>query len=90
MSDAFHHYRELETALIRMRWLHNGLESPEEDDLLDEMDGVWWELTPDEQDRLNREGPKTLIRDQVPATRTTVDVDVWSYSDLPPRRKEAA
>jgi hypothetical protein len=90
MSDALARYRELEGKLLHTRWVHGGLESSEEDDLLEEMDGVWWELAPEEHALLNSEGSKTLIRDRVPATRTTVDVDVWSYSDLPPRGREAA
>lgn len=90
MSDALKRYRELEARLVRARWIHVGIESTEEDEVLDQMDGAWSMLSTEEQATLNAEGAQSLLRDEHPATRITEDEDVWLFPDLPPRRKEVA
>jgi hypothetical protein len=52
MSEALDAYRKWEQRLLRVRQ-----ETPEEDEILDSMDVLWWELTPDEQEMLRNEGP---------------------------------
>jgi len=89
-SEALERYRALESQLVRVRWIHGGLESPEEDDILDEMDGAWSKLTNEERVQINAEPSRSLLRAGAPATRLMRDADVWTYPELPPRRKEAA
>lgn len=90
MSEALARYRRLEAQLVQTRWIHRGLESPEEDDILDKMDGAWSRLSAEEQIEVSAEPVRSLLRDGLPAVRVTHDEDVWSYSELPPRRKEVA
>jgi hypothetical protein len=49
MSDALSQYKQLLQHLSSVQALSKGGDSPEEDDLLDRMDGVWFQLTPEEQ-----------------------------------------
>ena len=63
MSDALQQHRALERELIYIRWKYAGLESEEEESILDAMEEVWYELSEEEQDELNSEGTKSLIRD---------------------------
>jgi len=49
MSKAFDEYTILLESLNRVRTLHHGAESPEEDKLLDDMDAVWLLLTDEER-----------------------------------------
>ncbi|HSN98910.1 MAG TPA: hypothetical protein VLS89_11515 [Candidatus Nanopelagicales bacterium] len=90
MSEALAKYRQLEEKLVRIRWIHRGIESPEEDDILEQMDSAWSRLTADEQAQVNAEPVRSLIREGRPTTRSMVDEDVWSYLELPPRSKEVA
>jgi len=48
-------YRELERQRVQIRHDHHDQDSPEEDDLLDQMDGVWLGLTDKEQAELGQE-----------------------------------
>jgi hypothetical protein len=57
MSDSLARYREMQRDLVRLRRRHHGAESPEEDELLERMDEVWWTLTPSEREVLRAEGP---------------------------------
>ncbi len=61
--DALQRYRALEEALIHIRWQHAGLESAEEEPVLDSMEEIWYELSEEQQNELNSEGTKSLIRD---------------------------
>ena len=63
MSDALQQHRALERELIYIRWKHAGLESEEEESILDTMEEIWYELSEEEQNELNSEGTKSLIRD---------------------------
>jgi len=86
MSESLQRYRELERKLIRVRWLNRGLESEEEDRLLDEMDVVWWQLAEAEREMLQQEKPKSLIREAAGAggPREPQDVDVRHAPVSPP------
>jgi len=55
MTEHFISYLELEVRLLELRRVHS--DSPEGDIILDEMDKHWWQLSPDEQDWINRRGP---------------------------------
>jgi hypothetical protein len=90
MSEALAKYRGLEEELVRVRWIHRGLESAEEDDILEKMDGVWSQLTAGERAAVSAEPGRSLLREGRPTTRSIVDEDVWVYQELPPRRKEVA
>jgi hypothetical protein len=90
MSEALARYRQLENELVRIRWIHRGLESPEEDDILDKMDAAWSRLSSAEQAKVSAEPVRSLLRKGHLIERTMVDEDVWNYRELPPRRKEVA
>jgi hypothetical protein len=45
-------YISLLNDLVKIRELHNGLESNEEDNLLDKMDAIWLDLTDEERAKL--------------------------------------
>lgn len=49
MTKEFVRYRRLERRLGITRWRHDGGESAEEDEILDEMDAAWMDLTESEQ-----------------------------------------
>ena len=90
MTEALAKYRRLDQELVRVRWIHRGLESPEEDEILEKMDDAWSRLAADEQAQVNAEPVRSLLREGRPTTRSMVDEDVWIYRELPPRRKEVA
>ena len=78
MSEDVRRHRELERRLRHVRWLKQGLESEEEDRLLDEMDALWWELSEEERGLLD-DDPTTLLRSQpsyCPCHRISEDSDV--------------
>lgn len=87
MNDAFSRYRELEEQLVRIRWMYQGMESDEEDAILEEMDEVWWRLTEEERQRLNEQKPESLILSKAPISRHRQfnDVDIWSSPGVPVR-----
>ena len=66
MTREFVHYRQLERRLWLIRWRNAGEESVEEDEVLDEMDRTWTQLSEREQAILSCErkgravGPWTL------------------------------
>ncbi len=78
MSEAFKRYRSLERDLIYIRWQHAGLESEEEDSILEDMDVVWYELSEEEQQLLYNEGTKSLIRD----ASTTLPHSGWVEEEV--------
>ncbi len=90
MSEALAKYRSLEDELVRIRWIHRGAESPEEDELLEKMDAVWSRLSAEDQAAVSAEPIRSLVRESPLPIRTVVDEDVWVDRELPPRRKEAA
>lgn len=92
MSTALERYRRLEDDLVFLRWVNRGLESPAEDDLLDEMEEVWWQLDDQERAAVEASPPRSLIRG--PALggrhRRLVDSDVDANPTAPPRWTEEA
>lgn len=76
MSDALQRHRALERELIYIRWKHAGLESKEEEAILDAMEEIWYELSEEEQDQLNSEGTKSLIRDN--DAKSSVSTRDWT------------
>jgi len=60
MTREFVHYRQLERRLWLIRWRNAGEESVEEDEVLDEMDRTWTQLSEREQAILRTEGPQLL------------------------------
>ena len=55
-------YRELEKELIVLRTASNGHYTVAEGDVIDGMTRVWYELTLEEQDILDSEGPQAPNR----------------------------
>ena len=79
MDNLLDQYRSLEGDLIHVRWVYGGLESAEEDPILDKMEELWHDLSPQEQGQLNSEGTKSLISETLStAPRELVDVDAWA------------
>ena len=90
MSETLAKYRRFENELVRVRWIHHGLESPEEDDILERMDAAWSRLSAGEQSEVSAEPARSLLRESHLVTRKIEDENVWVYRELPPRRKEVA
>jgi hypothetical protein len=81
MSEGVRRHRELERKLRHVRWLNQGLESEEEERLLDEMEALWWELSERERGLLDKDDPTTLVRSRLsycPRHRISEDSDVWA------------
>ena len=55
MTDALQRYRVLRARLVAVRASHGDEDSAEEDQVLDEMDDVWWQLSAEEHAVLERE-----------------------------------
>ena len=62
MSDGIGRHRELERRLKHMRRANGGLESSEEEGILDEMEELWWQLSEEERKVLDKDDPESLIR----------------------------
>lgn len=62
MSPSLAKYRVLEQQLIHMRWEHDGAEAEGEEQLLERMTDVWWELDDEERALLRAEGPRSQVR----------------------------
>ena len=86
--DAWAKYERLWSQLIRIRWIHAGLESPEEDEILEQMDETWLCLTPDEQMRISVQPNRSLLRTQPSkSARELVDVTEDEFArEHSPRR----
>jgi hypothetical protein len=54
-------YRLLEEQLVAVREKYRGIETEEENDLLDQMEYVWYLLNDEEHNQLNKEPPRSLI-----------------------------
>ena len=48
--------------LIRIRWIHSGIESDEEDRILEKMDVAWWDLTEEDRKYLQGLPTRSLLR----------------------------
>ena len=84
MSEAFERYRDLERDLIYVRWQHAGFETEEEENILDAMEKVWYELSEKEQQLLYGEGTRSLIRDASMSNscRGRTHKDIWRNSSF--------
>jgi hypothetical protein len=78
MSESMKTFRELERKLMFIRFCHGGLESKDEDFVLEEMDEVWWQLSQQERDQISSEGPKTLLNQELPSP----DKNGWKDNDI--------
>lgn len=92
MTEALKRYRQLEDDLVFVRWVNRGLESEEEDKLLDEMEQAWWELDDQERALIEAAPPRSLIRESSVGGyhRRLVDSDVIVNPATPPRMTEEA
>ena len=76
-------FKELEDQVVYVRWLHEGLESAEEDALLDRLDAAYRELSLGDRARADLSPPKSKM---APRTgRILVDSDVLSRPNQSPR-----
>lgn len=62
MSDAMNRYLDSLDQLVRIRWLHEGQESPQEDELLEEMDRTWWTMAQQERDHVQSLPTRSIMR----------------------------
>ena len=85
VTKEFVHYRRLERRLWLVRWRNAGEESIEEDEILDEMDRAWRELSDREQAILRAEGARCWPMDasaqppQFEDARWIAEPEPWSY-----------
>jgi len=85
MSKELVRYRRLERRLWYTRWRHDGEESPDEDEILDEMDAAWMNLSESEQAILKTEGPRCWPMDssalppQFMDARYVSEPGAWAY-----------
>jgi hypothetical protein len=88
MNEALRRYLELDDELVAVRWRYAGNESDEEDQLLDEMDGVWWQLSESERDELRGRPPRSLLRPRAPqpGMRALFEANLVEGSHEAPRR----
>lgn len=62
MSPELVAYLALLGSLVRVRWLHAGLESSEEDTLLERMDSAWFALTEAERSYVQALPARSVLR----------------------------
>ncbi|MGA2040432.1 MAG: hypothetical protein ABSH42_14230 [Bryobacteraceae bacterium] len=85
VTREFVRYRQLERRLWLIRWRNAGDESVEEDEVLDEMDRAWIELSEREQAILRAEGPRCWPMDasalppQFADARWIAEPEAWVY-----------
>jgi len=85
VTREFVRYRQLERRLWLIRWRNAGDESVEEDEVLDEMDRAWIELSEREQAILRAEGPRCWPMDasalppQFADARWIAEPEAWAY-----------
>jgi hypothetical protein len=83
LTREFVHYRQLERRLWLVRWRNAGEESVEEDEVLDEMDTAWRQLS--ERELLRAEGPRCWPMDpsalppQFADARWIAEPEAWAY-----------
>jgi hypothetical protein len=85
MTKELVRYRRLERRLWMIRWRHDGEESTEEDEIPDEMDSAWVDLSESEQAVLRAEGPRCWPTDcsalppQFMDARYGSEPEAWAY-----------
>ena len=70
-QEAYDKYMVLEAQLMKVRRKHEGRVSEEEldameDPILDSMDPLWWEMTREEQERLEKFLNERRARSEIP------------------------
>lgn len=99
LDEPLAEYRRLAHELFVLRWSMGGRESDEEEELLEQLDEVWWRLSDEQRSTINAEPPKTLIKtDDEPAEpprleerpRHEVDSGLWAVGSTGTRRLEEA
>ena len=80
MSECYELYVALDKKWDYVRWRNNGGMSEEEEELLAEMDRVWYHLTEEEQESIDRRAPTNSVGSITPksADRCRYDVDGMS------------
>jgi hypothetical protein len=85
MTKELVRYRRLERRLWMTRWRHDGEESTDEDEILDEMDSAWMDLSESDQAVLRTEGPRCWPTDisalppQFMDARFASEPEAWAY-----------
>jgi hypothetical protein len=85
MSEQLADYRRLERRLWVARWRNDGRESAEEDQILDQLESAWMQLSDSEQALLRAEGPRCWPLDSSTAppqfedARYVFESEAWSY-----------
>jgi hypothetical protein len=85
MTKEFVRYRRLERQLWITRWRNDGAESAEEDEIPDDMECAWLDLTESEQAALKAEGPRCWPADfsalppQFLDARYVSEPEAWAY-----------
>lgn len=64
MTEAVQKVMDLLTKMLAVRDAHDGLESPEEDQLLDDLDLAWYVLTAEDQQIVRTEIARRFVKDQ--------------------------
>jgi hypothetical protein len=87
MSEGLRRYQELEDELVAVRWRYAGNASDQEDRLLDEMNGVWGQLSESERDGLRGRPPRSQLRPRAaqPGMRALIEADLILGSHEAPR-----
>jgi hypothetical protein len=76
MAEVIGKYKELQKKLTFVRWINDGLESEEEDVILELMDKCWLELTDEEREEINANPVKSLTCTEFTPVRVMVDTDL--------------
>lgn len=85
MSEYYELYVALDKKWDYIRWRNNGVRSEEEEELLAEMDRVWYHLTEEEQESIDRRAPTNSVGGIAPKNtdRCVYDVDGMSCPGKP-------
>ncbi len=85
MPEYYELYIALDKKWDYIRWRNNGARSEEEEELLAEMDRVWYDLTEEEQESIDRRAPTNPVGGIAPKTtdRCRYDVDGMSCPGKP-------
>jgi hypothetical protein len=85
MTKELVRYRRLERRLWMIRWRYGDEESAGEDEVLDEMESAWMDLSESEQAMLRSEGPRcwptdfSVLPPQFLDTRYVSEPEAWAY-----------
>lgn len=89
MTPVSQRYRELLNRLLLERELAGGaLPDEDESDYVAQLDLYWWEMTPEEQERIERELAEDITPD-APLELGQTDQEVGIGQRVPPRKAAA-